>query len=405
MTQITVKYTLADHCLHPATLTKRVVMPTALGCCTLLLLRYALSWGGSGLYSEPSAFKYCVALSSIAVTAAIIYRAVLVMRISSKVHFLATYLKPDSDLHRILSGYFWNAAVSSIISLLLASLAYSVIQTYSWVDIVCLSLASAVGLATSQLLGYVATDSLKDNVSTLFLSRARRATSVCCVLITAVLLTLLHDTFSPLRHCDESEVTSLIKQDTRHPVLAVQRLNRAMVYFNAQLIRARDNIAFPFGWIAYLFLLVPNTVSLYALVCIFLGFDFSGETPSRSLRSLGDSPRGSSAASVTRGLCFILVALPCIGCGIGKEVEEIKEQARRVEQQIRRAAEQSQADAESALRETQSRMREAEAHLQEVEEKLKSAESRARDFGKDINDLMKDDRAQSSENDSPADQQ
>ncbi|MFM7244566.1 MAG: hypothetical protein ACKO40_10420 [Planctomycetaceae bacterium] len=406
MTEITIKYKLADQCISPSTLTGRVFIPAGLGCCTLLVLRYALSWWvSSDNYSEPTYVKYLVVATLITATASVIYRSVLSMRISSKMHFLATYLKPDSHLRRLLCGQVWNIAVSTTLSIIFATLAYCVIQSYSWIDIAVLTLSAIAGLAASQVLGYVATDSLKDHVSTLLLARARRGITVFCVLSAAILLSLVHDTFTPLRHCDESEVVEILKKDIQHPVLTVQRVNRAMGYFNAQLIRARDHVSFPFGWIAYLFLLVPNTLCLYSLVCIILGYDFTGDSPARSLRSLAGSRRGPQSTGALAVLGIALVLLPNIGCGISENIEDVRRRAERVEKQIQASAQQAQAQADALLKQTQVRLEEAEARLKEVQEKLEVAESRARNVGRDINDLMKDDRARRSEEASRVEQQ
>jgi hypothetical protein len=393
MTEITVTYRLADECISLATLIRRVFAPAGLGCCTLLILRYALSWFvPPDLYSEPTFLKYLTVTILITATASVIYRSVLSMRISSKMHFLATFLKPDSHLHRLLRGRGWNIAASALLSITFATLAYCVIQAYTWIDIVVLTMSAIVGLAASQLLGYVATDSLQDHVSTLLLSRARRGITLFCVLGAAVLLTLAHDAFSPLRHCDESKVIDTLKHNIRHPVLTVQRVNRAMGYFNAQLIRARDSVSFPFGWIAYLFLLVPNSLFLYTLVLIILGYDFAGESPTRALRSLADShsrPRGPTKAV---GLCLVFLILPSIGCGVSDDIKAVRRQVERTEQQIRTGLEEAKQQAETALQETQQRLQDAESRLREVQEELIAAEKRARNVGKDINDLMKDDR-------------
>lgn len=389
MAGIRIDIPFADECLSRPTLVRRVLIPTIVGFTTLCLLRFALSWAAADRYSEPTVTKYLIVAGLILVCARAISRAIYAMRVAMREHFLATYIRPDSQVYRILSGQWWNVIVASVSSVVFASLAYSVVQTYSLVDIVCLSLAMAVGLLVSQVLGFILTESLKAHVSHLFLSRARRGITLCSVIVVAVLLALVHDTFSPLRHCDESEVIPRLKESVRHPVLAVQRVNRAMGYFNAQLIRARENVSFPFGWIVYLFLLVPNSISLYALVCIFLGADVAGVPSSRGSPHAKQRLRtgGVGGGASTAILLAVGCAVASTGCGISSQVEEARKRAGKVEKQIRESYDAATAEAERKLRD-------AEERLRQVEEKLRLAEARARDVGRDINDLMQDDRPQ-----------
>lgn len=271
MTTVKVEYTLADSCLAWKTLLCRVLLPATLGTAFLLMIRYALHLWPIAAYSEPSAKKELLIWFLVCLASCVIYRSVYAMRVASKAHFLETYLKPESVLRRLLSGGIWNKAFSATLSLSLAILAYIVIQSYSYLDIVIIGIACAVGLWLSQAVGYLLTDSFKDHASDLFLGRMRRAIVLFCILSAVVLSTVTQDIASPWIAMDEKQIGPEIKKQVRHPNYWVQTVTRDMLYLNVKVLRTRDRVVFPFGWLIYLFLLVPNTIPLYAVTCVYLG--------------------------------------------------------------------------------------------------------------------------------------
>lgn len=275
MTEITITYRLADECISLRTLIRRVFIPAGLGCCTLLVLRYALSWAQPRLYSQPSALKYLIVAVLTAATSALIYRTVYSRRRTAKRHFLTTYLKSNSSLHHLFAGAAWNVTASAVSSVILACIAYTVAQMYSPVDIACIATAAAGALMLSQFLGWIATDSLQPHVADLFLSRARTGILTSCVVLAVLSVTLFSDSFSPWSTVPDSEIKAKLRQEIRHPVLTVQQVNRAVSYFNVRILRARHDVPFPYGWLAYLFLFAPNSIALYAITCVFLGWDFT----------------------------------------------------------------------------------------------------------------------------------
>jgi hypothetical protein len=250
-----------------------VLLPAVLGTATLLVIRYALYLWPAAEYSEPSASKDLLVLVLLLGMAGVIYRPLYAMRQASKAHFLETYVKPNSVLRKVLSGNIWNSAFSATASIVLATIAYVVIQNYSYNDIAMIGLGSAFGLLLSQVVGYLFTDSLKTHVSDLFLGRVRRAILLFCVLTSVLLASVYQDLASPWLKITETQIGPEIKKQVRHPVLLVQQVNRDLLYLNVRVLRARDRVAFPFGWLIYLFLLLPNTIPLYAIACLYLGHD------------------------------------------------------------------------------------------------------------------------------------
>lgn len=273
MTTIEVKYTLADSCLTQKALVCSTVIPTLGGCGILLLIRYALHAWPSDTYATPTASKTMVVWAIVLLTAAVIWRPVFEIRRASKEHFLATYLKDRSVLHQLLSGQLWIRFVSLLIAFSLAALVYVVMQTYSAIDIGAITVACAAGLLCSQLIGYLATDSLKQHVTALLLGRIRRSICLLFALLAIVASTLAQGTASRWSDMTETEVVDRILLEEVHPVPNVQRAVRVMKYGDVTLLQVRDTMPFPFGWVVYLCLVAPQTIPLYAIVCIFLGCD------------------------------------------------------------------------------------------------------------------------------------
>ena len=271
MTTVKLEYTLADSCLAWRTVLYRVLLPATLGTATLLIVRNALYLWPLATYSEPSAGKEFLIWSLVILTACVIYRSVYEMRVLSRAHFLETYLKPESVLHRLLSGKIWNRAVSATLSLGLAILAYIVIQSYPSINIVMIGVACAIGLWFSQAVGYLLTDSLKAHVSDLLLDRMRRAIVLFWILSAVVLTTVAQDIASPWITMEEKQIVPEMKKQIRHPNYWVQTVTRDMLYLNVKLVRMRDHVPASIGWLIYLFLLVPNTIPLYAVSCVYLG--------------------------------------------------------------------------------------------------------------------------------------
>jgi hypothetical protein len=161
--------------------------------------------------------------------------------------------------------------VSATLSLGLAILAYIVIQSYPFINIVMIGVACAIGLWLSQAVGYLLTDSLKSHVSDLLLGRIRRAIVLFCILSAVVLTTVTQDIASPWITMEEKQIVPEMKKQIRHPNYWVQTITRDMLYLNVKLVKMRDQVPASIGWLIYLFLLVPNTIPLYAVSCVYLG--------------------------------------------------------------------------------------------------------------------------------------
>jgi hypothetical protein len=274
MTTVRVEYTLEDSCLTARELLCRVLLPALFGTAVIVLMRYAFNaWPAP--YNKVSRLKDLLAVALHGGVACLVYRSLFAGRQAAKAHFLHTFLKRDSVLHQILAGNVWTSVTSTIGSLVLVAIAYIVIQTYSWMDIVAIACASAVGLFVSQVVGYLATDSLRTNVSTLLLDHIRRRAVLILVLVAVILTTIAQDSVSQWGRLTDAQLEARIKQEVQHPVLYIQQATRALTYFNVEIVRARDSkYCYPYGWIVYLFFLTPNTIPLYGIVCIYLGCDF-----------------------------------------------------------------------------------------------------------------------------------
>lgn len=275
MTTITLKlnWTLADAFLSRRQLLCRVLIPAILGTLQLLVVRYALHAWPAEEYAEPSKSKTMTVVVCVAVMAALIWRPIFEMRLLSKMHFLKTFVRQGSELQKFLAGTALSLILALTTAGALAMVAYVVIQTCSFLDLVVISLGCTAGLILSQVASWLFSESLSPSFADLIFARSRRAISLICVLAFVAFSTLIQDARSQWSGMDEDQVIDKIIANVVHPVRNVQRAVRVMAYNDATLLRVRDGMPFPYGWAIYLCLLVPQTFPLYAIVCIFLGFD------------------------------------------------------------------------------------------------------------------------------------
>jgi len=62
-------------------------------------------------------------------------------------------------------------------------------------------------------------------------------------------------------------------EEIKHPVRFIRHCSRTLRFSELQLLRVRDINGWPYGWLIYLFFLIPNALPAFGLVTLFAGLE------------------------------------------------------------------------------------------------------------------------------------
>jgi hypothetical protein len=275
MNRVTVEYSTAEGNLTPTALRDEVLFPSLLGFVVLLLIRYAIT-----LLPDPTLYALALGVTSAscALAAALIYRHVLRQRMASRRHFLDSYLKDDSVVRRYLGGGLLIRVSSSLIAIVLAAVSYVTLQTLSIMDIAAVSVAMAVALLCRQLTAYIIDENIRSHVSQLTQLRVLMGSSTLFVVIALVASAFAQDGHKDWNAVSAGDAADMIAEEIQHPLSFVQKPARFVRWMDISVLRMRDLLAFPLGWLMYLCFLLPSTIPAHAFACLVCGCRLNKET-------------------------------------------------------------------------------------------------------------------------------
>ncbi|MEQ8835794.1 MAG: hypothetical protein RID07_03220 [Lacipirellulaceae bacterium] len=77
-----------------------------------------------------------------------------------------------------------------------------------------------------------------------------------------------------------NSIATQVIEEIKHPVEFLQHCSRTIRFSELQLLRIRDIVGLPYGWVLYMFFLIPNALPAFGLVTLFEGVGRSlDETP------------------------------------------------------------------------------------------------------------------------------
>lgn len=215
-------------------------------------------------------------LSAIAVVATmllLIQGQVFRTRMLARRFCLTTYLRQDSPLYRFFESNASMRLIAFLFAIPLSVLTYVAVFSSGALGVLTIAGCIGVGIAVRKLvLGHLRRNA-PEHLVDLLLDRIFRWTSMCVIVVG---LTLLHIIES--RSADHSvliapDIADRIVEEVKHPIRPFLDSARAMMYLDLQLLRVRDLLGWPRGWIVYLYFVIPNALPGVGATLIFLAFE------------------------------------------------------------------------------------------------------------------------------------
>lgn len=192
-------------------------------------------------------------------------------RLVAREFWLNTYLRPESRLREWLQRTRFLKALSFAIAIALSLVVY--VYNYSFVltDVIAIASALAVAAVTHQRL----TPGIDSNIAQAFTrsthDRVFHWFAVVLVVLFLAMATLIRGLNVDYSSATASDIADQTIAEVKHPVAWVKYAVRALIFFELESIRIRDQIGWPLGWLVYLFLLIPNAFAAYGIVSLYGG--------------------------------------------------------------------------------------------------------------------------------------
>ena len=189
-------------------------------------------------------------------------------------YWLDVYLKSNSPIYVFLKKRTQIINIFSLFaSLLFGVIAYISICHFSLFECMLIVCSLWAAFQFDSLIASQIDSHASFNVASIL--RVRTFYFVAGVL---VLFSLVAAGFFGNFSLDYSEKTadqlaSEVIASCKHPCDYVRHYVRTLHYCELQLLRVRDIVGFPLGWIIYIFFLIPNILPAFAITAVYLGIN------------------------------------------------------------------------------------------------------------------------------------
>jgi hypothetical protein len=189
-------------------------------------------------------------------------------------HCWSTALSPGSNLRSYLDGQKFIPVVSMLITVPIAFITYVTVCSYDWPDLLTIL---AIVLLT-EAVHSVVLPFMVENLSEHYLDIAKMRLFVWISVVSVVLglatSRAVKDFSNDYSKMTASESALIVKEEVYHEVRPIRHCLRALKYFDVMQLRVRDQVNidnWPYGWLIYFFLLIPNAIPALGIVAIFSG--------------------------------------------------------------------------------------------------------------------------------------
>jgi hypothetical protein len=276
MKHITISYPIEDRYLGWSCLLRNVIFPVGAGVSVLFVAWGSAQWMTKYGGNQESVVNVLAVLSVVFGMAVLMYRPLLALRLTGRKYIVGSYLEEDTPLRTWLQGRTIPAVLAAISSLLLSIVLYVTLQTLGVAELIGVAIAMAIALYAQQIVACLIATSLKPHVTDMVLRKVGRALGLGLTVVVLAIVGVTQDGPSGYKTLTELDAAQRIRQEVVHPLGVIEKAARISKYFEVQLLRLRDQAAFPVGWLIYLCFVVPSAIPAYAMVNVVAGCTLSG---------------------------------------------------------------------------------------------------------------------------------
>jgi len=201
---------------------------------------------------------------------ALIYIHQIKSRLARKQLWIKIYVRRDSLLQQLLSGGLISRVIALVSSVILSAFLYIALKSYSTQEMAIIYLTTVAGLIIYETLLHISKNHLTSIYSEVIVTHYSKIAAVVLSLFIFISYKTIRDFDVNLKDQDIVEEAEVIKKQVHHVFRPIELTLRSSRYIEFRLLKFRDEIGFPFGWIAYIFFLTPNTIALYSSFAVAL---------------------------------------------------------------------------------------------------------------------------------------
>ena len=210
-------------------------------------------------------------LPIVAVLTFVIQEQVFHTRILARSFWLTTYLHPESPIRPWLTGSKIIRWLAVGLSLPLSIVTYITVYSYGLLDCFAVAVGIFLGRQIHRRLSSPIDVNLAEHLVELAHLRIYYWLSVLAVLICLAISSVAKGLQTDYSQSTSGQLATIVIDDVKHPVRFVQHCVRTLRFTELQLLRVRDINGWPYGWLIYLFFLVPNAIPAFGLVTLYAG--------------------------------------------------------------------------------------------------------------------------------------
>lgn len=212
-------------------------------------------------------------IPTLTLLAYLIRAQVLAESLMVKQMWLSKYLRPTSPLRYFVESSSLIRIFSWAIAIILSVVTYIGVYSYEMWEVFGIILGLVALVVLHSEFSHLIDDNIAPSISNVIQFRFLRWLAVVFAVTGLLTAKVIHESGIDYTHATADQIASEVILASNHPVKSVQHCIRAIDYIDRELIRIRDNLPLPFGWLIYVALLLPNTVPVIGCVYLFMGIE------------------------------------------------------------------------------------------------------------------------------------
>ena len=191
----------------------------------------------------------------------------------AKAFWISTYLRRDSPIRAFLVTSSLLRWLAIAISVPLAVVTYIAVFGYDLWDCLAISMAIYAARLAHSSVSAPLDANLAEHLVELAHIRVYYWFAILLVLTALAAASIGKGFTSDYSSSTSDQLATEVITTVKHPVRIVQHCSRTLRYSELQLLRVRDINGGLYGWLIYLFFLVPNALPAFGLVTLYSGFE------------------------------------------------------------------------------------------------------------------------------------
>jgi len=191
----------------------------------------------------------------------------------AKAFWISTYLRHDSPIREFLLTSYLLRWLAVGISLPLSVITYVAVFGYDLWDCLAVCIGVYAARVAHRSISAPLDANLAEHLVELAHIRVYYWFAILFVLASLALASVAKGFTSDYSSATSDQLASEVISTVKHPVRIVQHCSRTLRYSELQLLRVRDINGGVYGWLIYLFFLVPNALPAFGIVTLYSGFE------------------------------------------------------------------------------------------------------------------------------------